>query len=434
MAEAKGGVLMKKITAALLGAGNRGMGAYAPYQLSHPEEIEFVAVAEPDEERREKFRKSYHIKEDMCFWDMDELLERPRIADAILICTQDRMHYYPVVKSMEKGYHILLEKPISPDPAECLRLGEYAAEYERIFAVAHVLRYTSFFSALKSLLSEGKIGELVSIQHNENVGYYHYAHSYVRGNWSDSKKASPMILAKSCHDMDILIWLAGSSCSKISSFGSLKHFKAENMPKGAPERCLEGCPAENECPYYAPRLYLTEDTGWPTSVISEDTSMEARTHALLEGPYGRCVYRCGNNVVDHQVAAMEFENGVTAAFTMCGFTGDISRTIKLMGTRGEIRGHFEKNEIEILDFASGSRNVISLKKPDQGRHGGGDYGLMRNFLALVRSSDSSKSLTSAAESVQSHFMAFAAEKSRLEGRTIVMKEYVDELKKSCGQE
>ncbi len=413
---------MKTVTAALIGAGERGANSYASYALKFPNEIKFVAVAEPDAQRREKFKREHGIQDNMCFESWDDLLSRPQLADSILICTQDKMHFEPALMSLEKGYHILLEKPMSPDPAECVAIGDHAAKYKRIFNICHVLRYTEFFSTLKSLLNEGHIGNLVSIQHNENVAYYHHAHSYVRGNWRNSDTSSPMILAKCCHDMDILLWLADSECKSISSFGSLMHFREENAPAGAPDRCLDGCPVDVECPYYAPKQYLTDDVSWPTSVISNDSSLEARTNALKTGPYGRCVYKCDNNVVDHQVVNMEFENGVTVAFTMSAFTYECSRTIKLMGTKGEIRGTMERDEIEIIDFNTGKRNVIHLKKSVYG-HSGGDFGIMRNFVRMVRENEIDKGLTSATESVRSHLMAFAAEKSRVEGKIINLQEY-----------
>jgi len=275
---------------------------------------------------------------------------------------------------------------------------------------------------MKKLLDDGVIGKLISIQHNENVAYWHQAHSFVRGNWRDSKESSPMILAKCCHDMDLMLWFAGADCVKIASFGSLAHFKKENAPEGSPNRCLDGCPAEKKCPYYAPNIYLTENTSWPTSAISDDASLEARTRALMEGPYGRCVYKCDNDVVDHQVISAEFANQVTAAFTMCAFTNDCTRTIKLMGTKGEIRGSMEKREIEVLDFLTGNKNIIQVGKAKSG-HGGGDSGIMGAFIQNIRKGDISQGLTSAAISVQSHLMAFAAEKSRLENKVVDIKEF-----------
>ncbi len=418
---------MKECTAVLIGAGQRGAHAYASYALSHPDELRFIAVAEPDAERRRIFKEQHNISDDMCFSSWEELLNKPKLADAMLICTQDRMHFHPTIKALEKGYHVLLEKPMSPDPKECITMGEYATKYNRAFLICHVLRYTPFFSTLKQLLDSKRIGELVSIQHNENVGYWHQAHSFVRGHWRNSIESSPMILAKCCHDMDILLWLADAECTYISSFGSLSHFKKENAPAGAPKRCLDGCPVAEECQYYAPNQYLGENTEWPTASISNDLSIEARTRALKEGPYGRCVYHCDNDVVDHQVVNIEFANEVTAAFTMSAFTKDCTRTMKLMGTRGEIRGAMEKNEIEVIDFLTGEKEVISVEHT-QDAHGGGDEGLMRNFVSLVRSNGTCTGLTSADISVQSHIMAFAAEKARVDKAVIDIKEFVEKMK------
>ncbi|NMA85560.1 MAG: Gfo/Idh/MocA family oxidoreductase [Epulopiscium sp.] len=413
---------MKKVKAILIGAGQRGTYAYAPYAQQHPEELEFVGVAEPIKERREYFRKAYDIPEQNCFEGWEEVLEQPPFADAVLICTQDRMHYEPAKKALALGYHVLLEKPMSPEPAECIELGRLSKEHERVFSICHVLRYTPFFRTLKSLLNEGKIGQLISIQHNENVGYWHQAHSFVRGNWRNSKETSPMILAKSCHDMDILLWLVGDDCVRLSSFGDLTHFKKENAPKGAPLRCTDGCPIEKDCPYSALKIYLKEDPGWLGTVISDDPSMESRRKALEEGPYGRCVYYCDNDVVDHQVVNMEFANKVTVAFTMCAFTNEVSRTMKLMGTKGEIRAVMEKNLIEVTDFSTGKIEQIIYDEAVHG-HGGGDYGIMKDFVEQVRISGKEESITSASTSVQSHLMAFAAEKSRLEGRVIDIEDF-----------
>lgn len=416
---------MKQVAAVLLGAGGRGFYAYGPYALNYPNEIKFVGVAEPDKERVDKFKDLHKIPEENCFRDWEQLLEKPKMADAVVICTQDRMHFEPTIKALEKGYHVLLEKPMSPDPKECLIMGQYANKYNRIFAICHVLRYTSFFREIKKILQDGAIGKLVSIQHNENVGYWHQAHSFVRGHWRNSKKSSPMILAKSCHDMDIMLWLSGADCSKISSFGSLMHFKKENAPVGAPKVCQEGCPAENQCAYYAPR-YFGEHSGWLNLMIDPELSSSEKLDKLKQSPYGRCVYQCDNDVVDHQVVNIEFTNGVTAAFTMCGFTKEMNRTIKLMGTKGEIRGDMEKNEIEVFNFTTGRTDTIKLKSLEVG-HGGGDYWIMHDFVRMLQNQDTSECTTSASVSVQSHLMAFAAEKSRIEGKVITMDDFIHEL-------
>lgn len=417
---------MRKITLALLGAGQRGADCYGAYALAFPYEAQFVAVAEPDRERRARFKQAHQLTEEQCFSDWRDLLARPKLADAVLVCTQDRMHFAPVMAAIEAGYHILVEKPLSPDPAECRQMGEAASRLDRVFLVGHVLRYTSFFSTIKQLLEQERIGQLISIQHNENVAFWHYAHSFVRGNWRNSSASSPMILAKSCHDMDILLWLAGADCMHISSFGSLTHFTPHNAPQGAPARCLDGCPAAHTCPYYAPRCYPNGSTGWPTSVISNDLSTEGLLKALREGPYGRCVYHCDNNVVDHQVVSLEFANNVTAVFTMCAFTDDVYRTIKLMGTKGEIHGIISdhKCEVKIFDFLNRTCTTITLPPGSEAEgHGGGDFGLMRHFIQLIRSDGQQIGLTSAAISVQSHLMAFAAEQSRLERRMIPMQAF-----------
>lgn len=420
---------MKKVTLAVIGAGQRGVN-YGSYASRYPHEVQIVAVADPNARRRERFQSLHGIADTHCFASWEDLLARPGLADAVLICTQDVMHFEPAMRALQAGYHVLLEKPMSPRPEECIKMGAYAAETDRIFAICHVLRYTNFFATLKQLLDEGSIGRLVSIQHNENVAFWHYAHSYVRGNWRNTAASSPMILAKSCHDMDILLWLAGAECRSISSFGSLTHFKSENAPEGAPLRCLDGCPAADTCPFYAPRVYLTGETGWPASTISDDVSREALTKALEEGPYGRCVYHCDNDVVDHQVVNIEFANQVTAAFTMCAFTNDVSRTLKLMGTGGEIRGIVdrEKSEIEVVEFSTQTRKRINLQSEGGAQgHGGGDFGIVRNFVRLIQDERQQQSLTSAALSVQSHLMAFAAEESRLTKGVIELAEFAQRL-------
>lgn len=416
---------MVKMT--VIGAGMRGTHAYGRYAEEHKDEVSFVAVADPNPERREYFRKVHNIPEEMCFENWEELLKQPRMADAAIVSTQDTMHYEPTMAAIEKGYHVLLEKPMATTPEECVAMGEFARERNQLFMICHVLRYSGFFRKLKELLDEGRIGKLISIQHNENVGYYHQAHSYVRGNWRNSGESSPMILAKSCHDMDILLWLTGSDCKSISSFGELSFFKEENAPEGAPLRCTDGCPAEKECPYFAPRHYLKEELTWLQMAISDDHSLEGRRKALEEGPYGRCVFRCDNDVVDHQVVNMEFENGVTAAFTMCAFSKEINRTIKLMGTLGEIRGNMEKNEIEIRSFLKDESEVIvtSDVNGDNG-HGGGDAGIMEEFIRLLENG-CTEGLTSADVSVQSHLMAFAAEKSRLEKCVVHLDDFKKEI-------
>jgi predicted dehydrogenase len=297
-----------------------------------------------------------------------------------------------------------------------------ARKYNRQLTICHVLRYTEFWSTIKKVIAKGDIGEVVSLQLNENVEVMHMSHSFVRGNWNNKEKSSPMILQKSCHDMDIISFVIGKECKCISSYGSLMHFKEENAPEGAPLRCLDGCPAELECPFHAGRYYLGEGRGWAKK-FTEDYTNEGIIKALQETSYGKCVYRSDNNVVDHQVVNMEFEGGATAIFSMCGFTREQTRIVQIMGTKGEIRGNMEENSISIFDFLTKHETFIKFDSP-VGGHGGGDTGIMRTFLSEIQYGNNGDSVSSSAASVRSHLMAFAAEDSRLnKGQSIAIDEY-----------
>lgn len=410
---------MKQVTSVLIGAGLRGGYVYSQYALEHPDEFKVVAVAEPDQERREAFAARHGICKERQFASYEELLAKEKMADCAMVCTQDRMHCEPVVMAMEKGYHVLCEKPMSPEKEEIIRMGEFAEKYHRILSVCHVLRYSPFFTRLKSMLDEGAIGRLMSIQHIEEVGYWHHAHSFVRGNWRNAEESSPMILQKCCHDMDILLWLTGSHCKKISSFGELTYFKKEHAPDDAPAYCMDGCPHREECPFYAPRFYLEHPKAVEDGLVyavTDQTDSGQVLAALRNGPYGRCVFHCDNTVVDHQTVDLEFENGVTASFLMTAFTNQCARRIRLMGTRGELKGDMEAGIIEWVDFASGTTQTIQLHTPSKG-HSGSDMSMMREFVRMIGEEKNGK--TDAAVSVESHLMALAAEEARLTGKTIM---------------
>lgn len=416
---------MKQITGVLIGAGLRGGHVYASYALEHPEEFRIVAVAEPDERRRKQVCELHKIPQEHQYESYEQLLKEPCMADCALVCTQDNMHYEPVKMALERGYHVLCEKPMSPVKEEIISMGKLAEQYDRVLAICHVLRYSSFYTKIKELLDTGTIGQLMSIQSMESVGFWHHAHSFVRGNWRNAQMSSPMILQKCCHDMDILLWLAGSECKKISSFGKLTFFTEEHAPEGAPERCLDGCPHRDNCAFYAPRFYLehpkAETDGLVYAVAPSNEKQEV-LQALQTGPYGRCVFHCDNTVVDHQVVNLEFENQVAASFVMSAFTKDCKRTITLMGTEGELQGDMEEGWIRILDFVSGNTEEILLHTPAKG-HSGSDERIMRDFVRLLEGEAHTKSLTGAGISVDSHLMALAAEESRLTGKTIDFTEY-----------
>ncbi len=420
------------LEAVAIGAGHRGTDAYAPYALEHPDELRFVAVAEPDEARRQRFAERYGVPRENCFTSWQELVARGQLAPAAFNCTMDAMHTESTLALLDAGYHVLLEKPMATTLADCVALTQAAERAGRVLQICHVLRFTAFFSTLHDIVKSGRLGRIVTVEHRENVVYWHYAHSYVRGNWRNQAESSPMILAKCCHDMDILYWNLGP-VRKLSSVGSLIHFRPENAPPGAPARCTDGCPAADDCLYYAPRLYLTSYTEWPVSVISVDPNLEARRHALETGPYGRCVYRCDNDVVDHQVVAMEFESGISAALFMHGHSHLESRTMRYDGTRATLRGLFTyfSGEIEVYDHRTeevetitpGVRRQADNEEAEAGvGHGGGDMGLVASFVRALRA-DRPEVLTSARNSLESHLMAFAAEQARVEGGVVDMGEY-----------
>ena len=410
------------ITVAILGLGARGKDTYAPFCEKFPDEMQLVAAADPDVEKLKYVRTRYQLSEDRCFSSGEELLSRERMADVLMICTPDRTHVPLALAALEKGYHILLEKPISPDVSECRKLEDMARKNKRIVLVCHVLRYTPFYQLIKRILDSGEIGTPVSAVALENVCYWHQAHSFVRGNWRNSQETYPMILAKSCHDMDILAWLMGRKCVRVSSFGSLSQFRPECAPAGAPERCLDDCPARGECPYDVKKIYLDSGFGvysghpaWPTTVLAIDPTEENVMNALRTGPYGRCVYHCDNNVVDHQVVNLEFEDGVTAGFSMCAFTSDGGRQIKIMGTRGDIVGDMNTNLVTVGVFQQSPRVYdVNRMSDDFSGHGGGDNAMLHELVQLVRSGQT-EGLTALSRSIQSHLMAHAAEESRLRG-------------------
>ncbi|MGM0921393.1 MAG: Gfo/Idh/MocA family protein [Bacillota bacterium] len=412
--------------AALIGAGSRGFYAYGSYALQYPHEIQFVAIAEPNKKKREKFAELHHIPEHMRFEDWTELLAKEKLCEGILICSPDRDHYKTVMKAIEKGYSILLEKPMSPVPLETLEIADAAESQNTLLSVCHVMRYAPFYQSLKELITRKVIGDIMSIQWNENVGYHHHAHSFVRGNWRNSAESSPMILQKSCHDMDMLAWLIGTECMSVSSYGSLSYFKEENAPEGSAYRCLDGCKVEKSCPYSAAKWYLHERDEWPANVVSPEPSLKSRLKALQEGPYGRCVYHCDNDVVDHQVVNLLFDNEVTVSFTMTAFTDKTFRNFKIMGTKGEIIGNDAENVLK-LNYFSGKKEIIHPETVNGG-HMGADTSIMQDFINRVNNKDKG-SLTSAKTSAQSHIIAYAAEESRITGKTVSIKDYIENIKR-----
>ena len=412
----------KKITLAIIGLGSRGKNAYGAELLTLKDRAQVVAVAEPDEERLKLGGDEHGVPSERRFHSAEELLAQPKLADAALICVQDRQHVPVAIAALRKGYDILLEKPVSPILSELQEIVRTAREENKRVVVCHVLRYTPFFQTIKQTIDSGRLGKVVNIQALENVRYWHQAHSFVRGNWHRSDETSPMILAKCCHDLDYLIWLSGSRCERVSSFGSLQYFKPENAPEGAAERCMDGCRAKASCPYDAEKIYLTNketgvlggNTEWPIDVLTEHPTPETVMEAIKTGPYGRCAFACDNNVVDNQIVNMQMENGSALSLMMSAFTSIGGRTIKVMGTLGDLWGDMNRNIIRICEFGK-EPEIIDMGKPERdfAGHGGGDRGLILSFLNYLEGKPADNTITTLETSIESHLTALAAEKSRL---------------------
>ena len=416
---------MKQVKILIVGCGARGSG-YGRFVLQCPERAKVVAIAEPIPERRNAVGDAHNVPPEYRFNSWEDVARLPRLADAVLICTPDQMHEAPAIAFAQLGYDILLEKPMAPTAESCRRIVAAVKKAGVLFAVCHVLRYTAYTRKLKEVLASGAIGEIINIQHLEPVGYWHQAHSFVRGNWRNEEESSFMLLAKCCHDVDWLRYVMNRPCRQVQSFGTLKHFRPECAPKGATARCLD-CPAEIEknCPYSAIKIYLRDrldkgHSGWPVNVLAHEVTRETILDALRDGPYGRCVYACDNDVVDNQVVNMIFDNGSTISMTMTAFNSHGGRLTRIFGTKGSI--DTDSNTITLFDFLTDKKTIIDTAIKNDGGilsgHGGGDGGLMDAFVSAVAEQDPSKILSGTDETLESHLMVFAAEESRKNGKVM----------------
>jgi len=401
-------LLDKPITAITCGAGSRG-NVYGNYSVQYPEQLDIVGVAEPIAIRNERYTKKHAIKDENRFHTWEDVFKRPKFADAIIITTPDNLHYGPCMKALEMGYDVLLEKPISPSEKECRDILSLAKKTGRIVAVCHVLRYAPYFVKLKEIMQSGVLGEIVSIQHMEPIEHIHMSHSYVRGNWHNSKETTPIILAKSCHDLDILRWMVGKPSSHIQAFGSLQWFTQKNAPEGSTDRCTDGCKVEASCPYSALNLYYRKRQYNYVFDLPEEKDKQAAyvLEQLKSTNYGRCVYRMDNDQPDHYTTNILFEGGLTAAFSMEAFTSYAGRRTRVMGSLGDVVG--DMTSFTMTDFLTGKKTEW---KQESDGHGGGDWRLVADWINAISKKDASLLTSTIDASIESHVMGFMAEESR----------------------
>lgn len=407
------------LTLAAVGCGGR-THTYCSLAVERPDRFRLVAVADPRPERVDRMRP-YGSPDLKVFASAKELFAGPKIADIAVIGTQDAYHVEPCLLALEKGYDVLLEKPIAPTPEECRLLQETAERLGRRVLVCHVLRYAPFYRKVREVLDSGVIGNAISLRALEGVGAWHQAHSFVRGHWAIKSKSNPMILAKCCHDLDLICWFMGGRVTEVSSHGNLRHFTKDNAPAGAPERCTDGCPVGESCPYNA-LLYIDKQRGWLGHVYDKEanaTKTEIREW-LSKSPWGRCVYHCDNDVVDHQIVSMEFDHGATASLTMTAFAN--GRELEIYGTKGRLWGgdgcrRHTGADLIAEEFATGNITKWNISTNSSG-HGGADKGLVDALYHEMTSVSAAEMTTSINKSVHSHLVAFAAEEARISGQTV----------------
>lgn len=408
---------LQQVKIVVIGAGNR-TNKYLEYAVQHPERLKLVGVVEPVAIRRSLVAEKFGVPAEACFASIDDFFANPVEADAVLIGTPEDKHYEPSMRAIEAGYHILLEKPIAQTKQECLDILEASTRKGVIVGVCHVLRFHPYFMKIKRIIDSGALGEIISINHFAEINIDRMTHSYVRGLWNKSK-TNPMLIAKCCHDIDFLLWICGSKCRKVSSFGSLRWFREENAPEGSAKRCID-CKVESTCPFSAINLYKRRKQ-WIRNfdVPQGKTIDDVIDEELRSGVFGRCVYHCDNDVVDHQVVNMELENQTTISFTVNAFTNDDFRGTHIKMTHGEIDGdetrlrvrRFRDNEEKIFNFAELSNQPF---------HAGADLNIVEAFVNSIIDSNNGALSSDIASSIESHVVCYEAENSRMNNQTILI--------------
>lgn len=413
-------------TVSIIGLGNRGSEYMGFLKAFHSKKISIYAICDISRQALEDIAPKFGIPESRCYNDTDSFFANGVVSDALVIATQDASHYEITKKAIETGYkYILLEKPVSGVKDEYIALRDMAREKGTLLIICHVLRYSNYYRKIKQIISSGKIGDIVSINHTENVGYFHFAHSFVRGNWHDELTSTPSILAKCCHDIDLISWFVDSPCKAVSSVGSVHYFNAANAPEGAAPTCMGGCRAKADCPYDAQKLYIT-DPFYKAKFIKHmkrtltgkmNNSRADIVNAIKHGDYGKCVFLNDNNVCDHQLVTMEFESGAVAVLNMNGFSQKMFRECHIVGTKGELIGYGTKLKMNI--FGKKSCNVFTGSPAISG-HIEGDIRIISDFVKLVCGEIKDLTdITTIEATVESHNIALAAEASRKSAGAVI---------------
>lgn len=410
------------LEAVIIGAGARGNRVFAELMRTRPTGWRVSAVVEPEPLRREAFRRAHGIPGDRAFESVEALLAGPRAGDVAFICTPDVTHYSICAAVSTGGYDVLLEKPIATSLPDCLALLDVQQTHRNRIFVAHVLRYAPFFRAVKAVVASRRHGLVRNIRLTENIGHWHFAHSYVRGNWRRREDTAPIVLTKSSHDLDLIAWLMEADRPAfVSSFGSLEYFTEKNAPPGSADRCVD-CPLQDTCLYSATRFYVHAEPGWPWDVVAPAVPpadvVAARRSAIETGPYGRCVWRSDNDVADNQTVSIHFESGVHARFGLYGLTADNTRRITVLMDDAELVGDLHRGELTIWHF-TGRKDELRPEsvplQPAEDHHGGGDLALLRTLQEHLTTGAHDEVMTSLQGSIASHVLAFLAEESRRKG-------------------
>ena len=406
----------KPVSIVAIGAGNR-TNKYLEYVKQHPDRVRLVGVVELNDIRRQSVAERFGLEPSQCYADYHDFFRNPVQTDAVMVCTPENMHFEPTMLAIEAGYHVLLEKPIAQTLEECQAIGEAARKKGVLVSVCHVLRYHPYFMKVKELVDSGELGHIISINHRTSVGVDRAAHGFVRGIWRSERLSNPMLMSKCCHDIDFLLWLTKTPCRKLTSFGSLRWFKAKNAPEGSAERCID-CGVESHCPFSAVNLYQVRRDWIANFDVPEGKTIDdVIEDQLREGLYGRCVYHCDNDVVDHQIVSMEMESEVTINFSMDIFTLKDCRETHISLTEGEIDG--DENRLRIRRFRGAEETVYDFSGlAHQPFHAGADLAIIADFIDAIRTGRRDL-VTSIDRSVESHRICFEAERSRKEQRTIL---------------